>query len=239
MKPIIGITMDMGKDDKQFLKNAYIEAVIRAGGLPFLIPAGVADEAVQVVERIDGLLLSGGDDIDPLLFGEEPHPDLGTVTPARDVIELAIVRQTLACDKPILGICRGLQLLNVAVGGTIYQDMYCQHQGAILQHRQKAPDDHPSHYVQLQKEGFLKEMAGGDRILVNSFHHQAVKDVPDPFIVTGVASDQTIEAIESTKHRFVLGVQWHPELMGKSGDPLSLQIFKRFIESCKINYALA
>lgn len=232
MKPIIGITIDMGEEGKQFIKKEYVRAIIRAGGLPFLIPSGIEEDAVQVTDRIDGLLLTGGDDINPLLFDEEPHPGLGKVTPERDTTELVLARLMLACDKPILGICRGLQLLNVAFGGTVYQDIYHQHEGPLLQHRQQAPHHHPSHYVQLEKGGILEEIAGCDRILVNSFHHQAVKDVPAPLMVTGVASDQIIEAIESTDHQFVLAVQWHPELLAANGDAVSLRIFEQFIQNC-------
>ena len=232
MKPIIGITIDMEKDDKQSIKNAYVKAVIRAGGLPFLIPSGVEGDATQLVERIDGLLLSGGDDINPLLFDEEPHPNLGTVTPARDATELEITRQMLKQDKPILGICRGIQVLNVAVGGTIYQDCTKQIDRPILQHYQKAPIGHPTHFVQLAKGSLLEELAGREQILVNSFHHQSLKDVPEPFIVTGTATDQIIEAVESAQHQFVIGVQWHPELLAEIGDTMSLQLFDRFILAC-------
>ena len=233
MKPIIGITIDMEKDDKQSIKNAYVKAVIHAGGLPFLIPSGIEGDAAQLVERIDGLLLSGGDDINPLLFDEEPHPNLGTVTPERDTTELEITRQMLKQDKPILGICRGIQVLNVAVGGSVYQDCTKQIDRPILQHLQKAPIGHPTHFVQLAKGSLLEELAGRDQILVNSYHHQSLKDVPEPFIVSGNATDQIIEAVESAQHHFVIGVQWHPESLAVNGDTVSLQIFDRFIQACK------
>lgn len=232
MKPIIGITTDVDKEGKQVLHHNYVQAIIRAGGLPLIVPIGVEGSTTQVVELIDGLLLSGGGDIDPLLFGEEPHPNLGQVAPARDLVELELTRQMMKCDKPILGICRGIQVLNVAAGGTVYQDIYKQHDHMILQHAQKAPTGHPSHFVQLKKGSFLAELAGSDQILVNSFHHQSLKDVPKPFIVTGFATDQIIEAIESVQHHFVVGIQWHPERLAEVGDSVSMQIFVRFIQAC-------
>ena len=232
MKPIIGITTDVDKEGELVLNNNYVQSIINAGGLPLIIPIGIEGDVLQLVELIDGLLLTGGDDIDPLLFGEEPHPGLGHVVPARDLVELKLTRQMLNCDKPILGICRGIQVLNVAVGGTVYQDIYKQHDQPILQHLQKSPTSHPTHFVQLVKGSLLEEIAGSARILVNSFHHQSLKDVPEPFIVTGAATDQIIETIESTQHHFVVGVQWHPERLAENGDSVSRKIFNRFIQAC-------
>lgn len=232
MKPIIGVTSDVEKDDKHFLRNDYMQAIIRAGGLPFIIPIGNKEDIAQVVDMLDGLLLTGGNDINPLLFNEEPHEHLGEVSPSRDLFELELARQMLVVEKPILGICRGLQLLNVAAGGTLYQDLHHQNEGPMLQHLQNAPQAHLSHFVRIAKGSLLAEIAGSERILVNSFHHQALKDVPAMFEVSGVASDGVIEAIESTDKQFVLGVQWHPELLATKGDPVSQQIFDRFIGAC-------
>jgi putative glutamine amidotransferase len=232
MKPIIGITSDVEKDDKHFLRNDYMQAVIRAGGLPFIIPVGIEKDVEQVAEMLDGLLLTGGNDINPMLFNEEPHASLGKVSPSRDLCELELARQMLLLDKPILGICRGLQILNVAVGGTLYQDIHQQNDGAILQHLQNAPNVHCSHFVHLEKGSLLEEIAGTERIQVNSFHHQSLKDVPTAFNVSGFASDGIIESIESVDKKFVLGVQWHPELLAKIEDAVSLRIFERFIGAC-------
>ena len=233
MKPIIGITPDVDFDDKHFLRNTYVQAIIRAGGLPFIIPVGIEEDVKQVVGMLDGLLLSGGNDINPMLFNEEPHTHLGEVSPSRDSCELELAREMLAADKPILGICRGLQILNVAVGGTVYQDLHQQNEGPLLQHAQKAPNTHASHFVQLTKGSMLEEIAGSERIQVNSYHHQSLKDVPPVFNVSGVASDGIVEAIERVDKQFVLGVQWHPELLATKGDAVSLGIFERFIGACK------
>jgi putative glutamine amidotransferase len=232
MKPVIGITTDVRKDGGNILKNTYVQAVIRAGGLPIIVPVGLEEDVDQLIEMLDGLLLSGGNDINPTLFNEEPHEYLGEVSPSRDSIELELARQMLKTGKPILGICRGLQILNVAVGGALYQDLHKQNDGPILQHIQKAPNTHPSHYVQVEKGSLLESIAGSERIQVNSYHHQSLKDVPSVFKVTGVASDGIVEAIESNDEQFVLGVQWHPEALTAAGDVVSLRIFEKFISAC-------
>lgn len=232
MKPVIGITTDVQQDGENILKNTYVQAVIRAGGLPMIIPVGLEQDVDQLIEMFDGLLLSGGNDINPMLFNEEPHEYLGVVSPSRDSSELELARRMLKTGKPILGICRGLQVLNVAVGGTLYQDLYKQNDSPILQHIQKAPNTHCSHFVQLDKGSLLESIAGSERIQVNSYHHQSLKEVPSDFKVTGVASDGIVEAIESTDEQFVLGVQWHPEALSAAGDAVSLRIFERFISEC-------
>ncbi|AMQ05571.1 gamma-glutamyl-gamma-aminobutyrate hydrolase family protein [Sporosarcina sp. FSL K6-1540] len=232
MKPVIGITTDVQQDGENILKNTYVQAVIRAGGLPMIVPVGLEQDVEQLIEMFDGLLLSGGNDINPMLFNEEPHEYLGVVSPSRDSSELELARRMLKTGKPILGICRGLQVLNVAVGGTLYQDLYKQNDSPILQHIQKAPNTHCSHYVQLDKGSLLESIAGSERIQVNSYHHQSLKEVPSDFKVTAVASDGIVEAIESTDEQFVLGVQWHPEALSAAGDAVSLRIFERFISEC-------
>lgn len=232
MKPVIGITTDVEKNDKHVLNNTYVKAVIRAGGLPIILPVGAEEDVKQFAGLIDGLLLTGGGDIDPTIFGEEPHLRLGDVDPARDAVELDLFKEVLALNKPILGVCRGLQIMNIALGGNMYQDIYAQKEGDLLQHIQKAPNSHGSHFVQVEKESLLESITKTSQIKVNSYHHQAVKDVPKPLIISGVASDGVIEAIESTAHTFVLGVQWHPEALAQKEDAVSLRIFDAFIEKC-------
>ena len=235
MKPIIGITSNVEERTNQIhnLNDNYIKAITRAGGIPMIIPVGLEEDVSQLSAFLDGLVLSGGHDVDPMLFGEEPHRDLGDVSPARDSIEIALAAEMLKLDKPILGICRGLQVLNVTIGGNMYQDIHAQNNTPILQHVQKAVRSHVSHPVQVKKGSLLESIAGSSEIKVNSYHHQAVKDVPKPFIVSGVASDGIIEAIESVEHRFVVGVQWHPEELSANGDKVSLQLFEKFLEASK------
>ena len=232
MKPVIGITTDLDKKNNHMLKNAYVNAIIQAGGLPIILPVGIEEDVGQFAELIDGLLLTGGGDIDPTLFGEEPHPLLGEVEPQRDTVELDLFKEVLALNKPILGVCRGIQVINLAFGGNMYQDIYAQNRGDFLQHSQKGPRTHASHFVQVEKDSLLASITKTNQIKVNSFHHQAVKDVPKPLRIIGTASDGVIEAIESTVHNFVLGVQWHPEALGQKNDAVSLQIFDAFIQEC-------
>ncbi|QUW23127.1 gamma-glutamyl-gamma-aminobutyrate hydrolase family protein [Sporosarcina sp. Marseille-Q4063] len=232
-KPVIGITTDVDSDRKHQLNTNYVTAVKRAGGLPLILPIGVEEDAKQVAHLIDGIILTGGGDIDPTLFDEEPHALLGEVSPTRDSLEIALAKEMLQANKPILGICRGLQILNVALGGAIIQDIHSQSANTILQHSQKATRSHQSHFVQVKKESILESIAETTKIKVNSFHHQAVKDVPKPLKISGTASDGIIEAVESTDHDFVLGVQWHPEALAEYGEVVSLRLFDKFVEKCK------
>ncbi|RFB18058.1 gamma-glutamyl-gamma-aminobutyrate hydrolase family protein [Bacillus sp. HNG] len=231
-KPIIGVTSHVELDSKHTLSNDYIQAVIQAGGIPVILPIGIDEDVSQLVTNLDGLLLTGGGDIDPFLFGEEPHPKLGAISPGRDDLEPAIIKEMIAADKPILAICRGIQILNIALGGDMYQDIYSQHETQLLQHSQKAPRYHFAHFVKAKEGSLLASIAGTTEFKVNTDHHQSVRHVPYPLDVSGVASDGIIEAIESTGHSFVLGVQWHPEGLAVRGDQISKRIFSRFVESC-------
>lgn len=232
MKPIIGVTAHVELDYKHTLNHDYIQAVINAGGIPVLLPIGIDQDVEQLLTKLDGIVVTGGGDIDPTLFGEEPHPKLGMISPGRDSFELALINQALAADKPILAICRGIQILNIAVGGDMYQDIYTQTEEPLLQHSQKATRNHLAHYVNAGEDSLLAKIAGETKFKVNTYHHQAVRHVPKPLVVSGTASDGIIEAIESVEHKFVLGLQWHPEPLAVSGDEIGHRIFKRFIESC-------
>jgi putative glutamine amidotransferase len=237
MKPIIGVTSSIELDGDYYMSAIdNSNAIIRAGGIPVLLPIFEKESDIEeIVQSIDGLFLSGGYDIDPTLFGEEPHPDLGVIVPARDAFELMISRKFLSLDKPILGVCRGCQILNIAVGGDMYQDISAQVKHDILQHKQLAPKNHGTHFVEVPRGSLLNKITESERFKVNSRHHQANRTVLSPFRVSGSASDGVIEAIESETHSFVLGVQWHPENMANGGDEISLKIFKRFIEACQSN----
>lgn len=235
MKPIIGVTasLELGRDEYG-IELADTEAIVAAGGLPVMLPHLMEEADIdEIAEHIDGLFLAGGYDIDPTLFDEEPHPNLGVIIPSRDAFELALAKKVLALKKPILGVCRGAQILNIAVGGDMYQDITTQVKADLLQHQQKAPRFHGSHFIDVTKGSLLHRLSGVRRMKVNSRHHQANRQVPEPFIVSGVSSDGIIEAIESTQHHFALGVQWHPENMARAKDSASLGIFKGFIEACR------
>lgn len=235
MKPIIGITSSMELEGEEYkVYRDHVGAVSQAGGIPFLLPY-VPDEKdiIHIASIIDGLYATGGYDIDPTLFNEEPHPQLGTIIPERDTFEMMLMKKVLQHKKPILGICRGSQILNIVAGGDMYQDIYTQIDYQLLQHMQKAPRGHGSHYVDVVKDSLLYRLTGKKRLKVNSRHHQANRHVPNSFLICGSSSDGIIEAIESKELPFVLGLQWHPENMLVENDEDSLHIFKGFISACR------
>ncbi|MEN2768584.1 gamma-glutamyl-gamma-aminobutyrate hydrolase family protein [Ornithinibacillus xuwenensis] len=235
MKPIIGVVTSTEVEQNVFYTSAdNVEAILRAGGLPVLLPYLQHNQDMsEIASKIDGLYATGGYDIDPTLFGEEPHPKLGTIIPGRDIFEVKIMQKLLALDKPILGVCRGSQTLNIAMGGDMYQDIYSQIDSQLLQHQQQAPKEHGSHFVDVEQGTLLHRLTGKDRLRVNSRHHQANRNVIAPLQICGTSSDGIIEAIESMEHRFVLAVQWHPESMLGANDEDSGAIFRGFINACK------
>lgn len=237
MKPIIGITSSMEIDEAGYkVDNNNVKAISQTGGLPVMLPYLLAEgDTDQIADQIDGLYLTGGYDIDPTLFGEEPHPNLGTIIPSRDTFEMALIKRVLDLGKPILAVCRGCQILNIAVGGDMYQDIYSQLDRDLLQHNQKAAGSHASHFVNVLKGSLLHRLTGVERLKVNSWHHQANRNVSDSFQVSGKANDGVIEAIESSAHSFVLGLQWHPEQLVAANDTSSLKIYQGFITSCQNN----
>lgn len=197
--------------ERLFVPRDYYRAVEKAGGIAVLVPmVSGAEAAALVLGRLDGVLLSGGADMDPRLYGEQPLPQLGAIDPERDTSELAYVGVALEQNLPLLAICRGHQVLAVAAGGSLYQDLPSQVPGAI-KHSQQAPRWYASHGVRSVPGSQLERLLGSGEIGVNSYHHQAVKAVPPGFAVSATAADGVIEAIESTTHGFVVGVQWHPE----------------------------
>lgn len=206
----IGITCNLvGLENR--LSQAYILSVSRTGALPLLLPV-VKVSCRKLLKSVDGLILSGGGDPDARHYGEDALPVQGTVQPLRDRFELDLAREAIEAGLPVLGICRGVQILNIAAGGTLHQDL----QGvAGLQHDQKAPRSYPIHNIRLSRSSMLYKITGEEEICVNSFHHQAVKTVGSRVIVTACAGDDVIEAVEVSGHPFAIGVQWHPEWLGK------------------------
>ncbi|MCH5583924.1 gamma-glutamyl-gamma-aminobutyrate hydrolase family protein [Shimazuella sp. AN120528] len=231
--PIIGITLDQD-DQKFFINHDYVQAVIQAGGIPLLIPFLRDPIMIQkMVEQCSGLLLTGGKDVDPFYYGEEPSPNLGEIIPERDEIELKVFELFLQQNKPILAICRGCQLMNIALGGDLYQDIASQISSA-LNHDQHAPRGYPTHTIDIKKESLLFDIIGEKKIRVNSYHHQSVKNVCPPLTISAVASDGVVEAVESISHPFLLGVQWHPEGMSVLQDKHAMQLFSSFINACDL-----
>ena len=232
LRPLIGITTRAGEHDVYYLRRYYAEAVEAAGGVPVYLPL-LAEPGYweNLTVRLDGLVLSGSNsDLDPDYYGEEPHPRLGDVIPERDRADLRLLELAEASSLPLLGICFGMQSLNVSRGGSLIQDIESRISDPI-KHQQGERFDRPSHYVALEPGSLLWDLAGGERARVNSSHHQAIDRVGRDLRVTARAADGVIEAVEDTRpHRFALGVQWHPEI-GWRDDAFSRAIFRRLIEA--------
>lgn len=228
---MIGITSGVDEDDRVQVPYGYAQAVGAAGGIPLVLPVLDAATAPEVLSCLHGLLLAGGVDLDPSFYGENPLPGLGRITPDRDGFELALAREALVHGVPLLGICRGVQVLNVAAGGTLYQDLGSQ-VGGVLKHRQDAPRWYESHAVRLHPGSRLAVILGVEEARVNSFHHQAVKDVAGRLRAVAWAPDGVVEALEAPDHPFALGVQWHPEEMWKQ-NPLHLKPFAALVEAAR------
>ena len=245
--PLIGITGNFGEKGCE-LAEGYFESVLRAGATPVVLPPTTdADALTSVLDRIDGLLLSGGADLNPLYVGEEPIPALGGINPRRDLCELLLIRLAFDRQLPILGICRGIQLLTVALDGSIWQDLGCAFerpedskcQGTPLKHSQNLDRAVASHTVGTAEGSLLREIMGGaETLYVNSFHHQAVRE-PGPHLrVSATAPDGVIEAVESSEHKSILGVQWHPECFCLAGDESMMPLF-RWLKDEATNYRTA
>lgn len=235
MSKLIGITADVylgatsviNQRLMDFVPRPAVNGVLAANGTPISLPYLPVDKVNDLVGKLDGIILPGGPDIDPNFMGEEPIPNLGVTNRTRDTFEIALIRTAVAKNIPILGICRGAQIINVALGGTIYQDLASQYPGKLLKHHQLAPGDQPTHFVRVDHQSKLFNTIG-DNVFVNSRHHQAIKDVAEPLRVVARASDGVIEAVENGDAS-VQAVQWHPENMWEK-NPEQLAIFKDFIE---------
>lgn len=232
-RPLIGITAGLNDQEKyQVLSRYFMEAVASLGALPVMLPL-TTDEALleDYAEKLDGFLFSGGADVDPMLFGQWQKPACGSICPLRDAHELSLARILIRRgDKPVLGVCRGLQVLNVALGGDIYQDLPTEYEGELIAHRQKQPAYYAAHPVCVEKDSLLRRITGKEQLMVNTLHHQALRNVPG-MTVSATAPDGVIEAAELADHPFFLGVQWHPERLYER-DEASAAIFSAFVDAC-------
>ena len=230
-RPLIGISTRLDLAQNIFyLRRYYAEAISAAGGTPVYIPLIAEREAlISLVERLDGVLLSGSNsDVDPARYGQEPRPKLGPVVDERDNTDLLLLGPAEQRSLPVLGICFGMQSLNVSRGGSLIQDLSSEVAGA-LKHEQDPPFDRPSHSIEIEPDSLLGRLAGGKESRVNSTHHQAIAEVGRNLRAVARAADGVIEAVEDTRpDRFVLGVQWHPEF-GWEKNALSRAIFACFI----------
>jgi putative glutamine amidotransferase len=234
-RPRIGITMRLELESNRFyLARYYSEAVEAAGGLPVHLPLIPNHEYIAgVMAGLDGLLLPGSDsDMEPARYGQEPHPQLGHVVPEKDETDLMTLAEAERLAAPVFAICFGIQSLNVFRGGTLIQDIPSQVPNAI-KHEQGPPRDRHSHRVRILDGSLLAQLADAESAPVNSHHHQAIETLGRELVATAWASDGLVEAVEDPRDdRFVLGVQWHPEL-GWHRDPLSQALFSRFVEEAR------
>lgn len=231
-KPLIGITTFNGKNDYgrpiSGVQHTYIRAVTQAGGLPVMIPAIMDEEdRNELYSRLQGVLFSGGGDIDIKYFNGEDHPEIADVDDVRDTTELSLLAQSVADGKPFLAICRGVQVMNVALGGTLYTHIPDQFK-TIIEHSQ---DEFTTliHPVNIDEDSRLAEIFGETLLNVNSLHHQGLKDVASSLKVVGHAPDGLIEAVELPGHPYAMGVQWHPEWL--TDQPVMRRLFKSFVDA--------
>lgn len=211
--------------------QTYIRALIAAGATPLMIPPGLAAAALEsLCARLDGLLLTGGPDIAPALYGEELLPACGEIDPERDELELALTRLALAQQLPTFGICRGMQTLNVACGGALYQDLATQRPAALA--HQQHERAYLAHTILIERDSRLHDLLGTDETQVNSLHHQAVSQPGEGVRVVAWAPDGVAEALELPAQRFAVAVQYHPEELVET-DPLSRRLFAAFTQACR------
>ncbi len=212
---VIGITCMQDEECTQvWLHRNYYRAVERVGGVPVLLPPLRPGPTVdRVVEFVDGLILAGGGDVDPQFFGEEPFPETGYIEPERDLFEISLARCALRAGLPVLGICRGMQVLNIACGGDIYQDISLIGGNRRFKHYQTAPRWYPTHEIYINPNTLLFKIIGDHRLRVNSFHHQVIRRLGKGLRAAAWSRDGIVEALEHDEAPFVLGVQFHPESM--------------------------
>ena len=228
---IIGVTPLWDAERKSvWMLPDYLDGIKAAGGVPVVLPIEMSEEdADRIVETCDGFLFTGGQDVTPELYGMKDATGTIVSSPERDKLESLLLSKALEADKPIMGICRGLQFINAFLGGTLWQDLPSQHPSEIV-HRQGKPYGAPTHQVTLS--GDLQTLLGKDILEVNTLHHQAVKDLGSGLTPMAIAPDGIIEAAQLPGKRFVWAVQWHPEYLFRT-DKDSLAIFSCFVEHCK------
>lgn len=229
--PIIGVTplWDVNQESLWMLPN-YLDGIKEAGGVPVVLPFDTDQGHLKrIAKSIDGFLFTGGQDVDPSVYGEKDETGRLIPCPKRDSLEISLLQEVINAGKPVFGICRGLQLINAALGGTLWQDLPSEHPSDIT-HRQPKPYDIPTHAVALS--GSLEILFGRDELQVNSLHHQAVRDLAPGLSPLATSPDSLVEAFEMPSYTsFLLAVQWHPEYLFRK-DPYSRKLFRYFVEAC-------
>ena len=246
--PLIGISGSIEHDEsKLFIMRDYFTAILASGGIPLLLsPDMDAAQLTSCLEHIDGILLAGGGDVDPRLYGDTPIPALGQVSPLRDQFETKLLQASGLLELPVLGICRGMQVMNVFAGGTLYQDLQAQysldHSRPVMLHSQTVLGKYPSHEAQLEADSRFAEIFippelaesaesfASPAFPVNSFHHQAVRKLAPALRASAHSVDGLIEAVENPEHSFWIGVQWHPEKMHRE-DENAKKLFDAFVRA--------
>ena len=232
MKPTIGILPNINDEGIISLDRAYVQAISRVGGIPIVLPyAQDLEPLYQMIDCLDGILLTGGGDISPSYYGEEPHEKTGKPCALRDKLDFACFDYAFKKKKPILAICRGIQVANVALGGTLYQDLPSQFDGKIL-HKQMEGKFEPSHSAKVKRGTPLCTLIGKQKMVVNSFHHQAIKRLAEGLEGMAFSEDNLIEAVFWNGGQYLRGFQWHPERLCDF-DEDNRKLFKEFIESCR------
>ena len=233
MKPIVGL-MPLWDDRKDsiWMLPGYMDGISQAGGIPVILPFSSDEQELgQLIDMCDGFLFTGGQDVSPKIYGEEPLEGLVDVCEKRDEMETAVLKAAIDLDKPVLGICRGIQFINAALGGTLYQDIPTQHPTQI-DHHQTPPYDVSVHEVEIVKGSPLYKCLNTERLSVNSYHHQAVKDVAPGLKIMAAAEDGLVEGLYMPEHRFLWAVQWHPEFSFRK-DENNRKIFKAFVDAAR------
>ncbi len=235
-KAVIGISSNLTFEnessflgyERAYVSQDYVDSVINSGGIPLILPMTNDNEIIKAyVEKIDGLILTGGYDVNPLLYRQDPHKLLQEILPRRDEFEIKLLKEACKQGKPIFGICRGLQLINVGFGGTLHQDISLA-PFETIKHNQNVKWNVPTHNINL--EGILKDILNKDQCLVNSFHHQIIDELAQGFKAVARSNDGVIESIFfENNDLWILGVQWHPEMMTHNNSD-SVKIFNLFIQ---------
>lgn len=232
MKPVIGTPSRLlNKDNVYMTKANYLSAIVHAGGLPLQLPLVSEEDARQLVAGIDGLLLTGGPDVAPLVYGEQPMPRVTRTCRNNDLVEMAMIREAIGQKKPIFGICRGIQVINVCFGGSLYQDIPAQTSSMICHCQDNSGRGEMTHTVQVEEGSRLAGILGTVQVDVNSYHHQCVREVGAGLRASAYAPDGLIEALENDDGS-IIAVQWHPESLYRYS-PFHEKLFLDFVARCR------